>query len=218
MPLITKKARRLDGGLPYEEILSALREAGLHFSDEAVANYLLALQAKRFVILTGISGTGKTKLAMALAECFQSLTPANAPSQAPEGVDNRCAVPVHPDWTDNHGLLGYYNPLIGSYVTTPFLERLLEARDECERAEREGREPFPFFVVLHTYRDAVPSARSVWVLYPGSETRFFRQNGAVVTATSQLPLDALSGVGAVPLYPAPGEHTELRRLLGAMLG
>ena len=38
-----------------QSLLAALREANLYFSEELVANYLLALQTRRFVILTGIS-------------------------------------------------------------------------------------------------------------------------------------------------------------------
>src|SRR3712207_7726013 len=41
--------------------MRALAKQGLHFSDEVISNYLLALQTKRFVILSGISGTGKTR-------------------------------------------------------------------------------------------------------------------------------------------------------------
>src|SRR6185369_17858923 len=48
----------------FEALLRSLRERGLHFPEELVSNYLLALQTKRFVILTGISGTGKTQLAL----------------------------------------------------------------------------------------------------------------------------------------------------------
>ena len=54
----------------FDDVMGALATADLYFLEETVANFLLALQAKRFVILTGISGTGKTQLAMAVAECF----------------------------------------------------------------------------------------------------------------------------------------------------
>ncbi len=54
----------------FADIVARLEAAGLHFPPELVANFLLALQTKRFVILTGISGTGKTRLAMAVAEHF----------------------------------------------------------------------------------------------------------------------------------------------------
>ena len=56
----------------YSVLLHRLDEDGLLFSPEAIANYILALQAKRFAILTGISGTGKTRIAMAVARSFRA--------------------------------------------------------------------------------------------------------------------------------------------------
>ncbi len=52
-------------------LLEAIASNGLHFPPDVVAAYLLALQTKRFVILTGISGTGKTRLAQEVARFFQ---------------------------------------------------------------------------------------------------------------------------------------------------
>lgn len=60
-----------DTGDPMHDLLRHLETSGLHFSHEAVSSFLLALATKRFVILTGISGTGKTRLAMAVAEHLQ---------------------------------------------------------------------------------------------------------------------------------------------------
>ena len=51
----------------FDEIRRALDTANLVYSDEVLSAYLLALQTKRFVILSGISGTGKTQLALAVA-------------------------------------------------------------------------------------------------------------------------------------------------------
>jgi hypothetical protein len=59
-----------NGGLDFEDVLDQLRSESLSFSAELVASYLLALQAKRFVLLTGISGTGKTRLAREIARMF----------------------------------------------------------------------------------------------------------------------------------------------------
>ena len=42
-----------------------LRAEGLYYSKEVVENFLLSLKAKQFLILSGTSGTGKTKLAQA---------------------------------------------------------------------------------------------------------------------------------------------------------
>ena len=55
----------------FQSVTKSLEDHGLLFPRELVANYILALQTKRFAILTGISGTGKTKIAMALAAHFR---------------------------------------------------------------------------------------------------------------------------------------------------
>ena len=49
-------------------LASFLSVNGFHFPQHLLATYLLSLQTKPFVILTGISGTGKTKLAQLFAE------------------------------------------------------------------------------------------------------------------------------------------------------
>ena len=230
----------------YTGLLSHLRATGLHFSEELVSNYLLALQSKRFAILTGISGTGKTQLALAIAKYFQPSVEvkraANPPADAVEArvfpymlkyhqmvvprelaaslifsemeavpdrkspsitvhypggranlalyrdpnrpvtslvfsgafrewfdtnlsvgetfflrvsiekgqsnllvdlprqesrteeLSNYEVVAVRPDWTDNRGLLGYFNPLTKQYNKTPFLELLLKASDDPAHA------------------------------------------------------------------------------------
>lgn len=120
----------------FEGLRNRLREVGLHVPSERLANYLLALQTKRFVLLCGITGTGKTRLAREVARYFHP---------AASGTE---VVAVRPDWTDNRGLLGYHNPITGSYVSTPCLRLLLEATAEMQAAERAGRTPRPFFLIL----------------------------------------------------------------------
>ena len=141
---------------PFPASLNALTQSlwkrGLHFPHETIANYLLALQTKRFAILTGVSGTGKTALAIEVARHFacgdrdHDISPEADTSDTRGG--NYTVIPVRPDWTDNRGLLGYYNPLTSDYVPTPFLRLLLKARKELDWANRQGRDPSPFFVVL----------------------------------------------------------------------
>jgi hypothetical protein len=70
------------GGAPFVGLLDALERADLVYSSELVANLLLALQVKRFVILTGVSGTWKTRIAQVLADRF--------------AVSRRVDVPVDP--------------------------------------------------------------------------------------------------------------------------
>ncbi|CAA9274526.1 MAG: hypothetical protein AVDCRST_MAG93-2814, partial [uncultured Chloroflexia bacterium] len=49
-------------------IATSLAQQGLHFTPWQIGTYYTALQTKGFVILSGISGTGKTKLAQHFAE------------------------------------------------------------------------------------------------------------------------------------------------------
>lgn len=242
---------------PFDQVLRTLDDGGLYFPGETVANVLLALQVKRFVILTGVSGTGKTRIGQAIAGRFpltrkvvvpqkvdertmvvtiapyvhkrrRIVLPAALAAQMPgvsqqqgsgtirarwpggtvelatyrihalvvmfkgelrnwidatfkegdplvlrlvgpsadgppeelvfeqpaattvreERLSNAEIIPVRPDWTDNRGLLGFFNPLTRQYVTTPFLRLLLAATAEMVRAAQEAREPHPFFVLL----------------------------------------------------------------------
>ena len=65
-----------------------------------------------------------------------------------ESRDTYVKVAVRPDWTDNRGLLGYYNPITEQYHSTPCLQLLLEANKENKAAIVEKRVPHPYFLVL----------------------------------------------------------------------
>lgn len=250
-----------EAGLPSIDLKHALQRElalrGLQYSDWQVATFYTALQTKGFVILSGISGTGKTKLAQAFAEMLPqpsrpevearddviSITvqpymrkynrliipkhftklyepPARGESKKVQlsfdGRTQRCSltyhdytntnyialyfkgeatpwfsenfdvgdtvvlepesdedgrlvgfkigkpsdagfrqemsgpapsnslfVPVRTDWRDSKSLLGYYNPLTGTYEWTDFLRFLLRA----VRSYREG-DGLAWFVIL----------------------------------------------------------------------
>jgi energy-coupling factor transporter ATP-binding protein EcfA2 len=55
------------------DLYASYRAQGLYFPDEVVTSLALSLATKRFVILTGISGTGKTKIALGLARHLESV-------------------------------------------------------------------------------------------------------------------------------------------------
>ena len=103
---------------------------GFTFPALAVRDYYVALKTKPFVILSGISGTGKTRLTELMAEALTG----NLSGQY-------LLTPVRPDWTDSSALLGYQNLLTDTYVSTPFLEKLIVA------AQPENRER-AFFLCL----------------------------------------------------------------------
>jgi hypothetical protein len=246
-----------EGGIDFEGILANLASKQLSFSAELVASYLLALQAKRFVLLSGISGTGKTRLALEiarlfgptvespqdvassadeveviakpyqikygrlvvsseLAQEFDALTDADVkridlklPGLSPQSMalyknasrgnlfyitlsgdakewfrshirlgdrfllsrqthkdrewlelklptaaqrthvasERRYElIAVRPDWTDARALLGFYNPLTKSYITTPTLKLLLRAHADLQASA--SPDPRPYFLLF----------------------------------------------------------------------
>jgi len=117
-----------------DNLYDYFQSKGYFFSREILTRYFLSLKTKPFVILTGISGTGKTKIAQVFAEYMCQ------DEKKQEEKESRIAfVPVRPDWMDNKGLLGYYNILDEKYHVTPVLRLLLEA---------EAHPKKPYFVIL----------------------------------------------------------------------
>jgi hypothetical protein len=51
-----------------QEFSNALGGAGLHFSDQLSVRFIASLLTKRFLILTGLAGSGKTKIAQAFSQ------------------------------------------------------------------------------------------------------------------------------------------------------
>ncbi len=94
-----------------------LVRAGLSVSPSLTQRVIASLLTKRFIILAGLSGSGKTKLAQAFARWV-------APNPGCYAV-----VAVGADWTSNENIVGYADRLNGGYVQTPTLQLLLRARD-----------------------------------------------------------------------------------------
>jgi hypothetical protein len=112
-----------------DAILTLFQESpdlsGFIFSDDQVRTLHAALHAsstKRFVLLAGLSGTGKTSLARAYSRAY-----CEAVGLMPKR--HYCEVAVWPDWTDPSGLLGFINPLVNppAFQETPALRFLLNA-------------------------------------------------------------------------------------------
>ncbi|MCC6176172.1 MAG: DUF2357 domain-containing protein [Chloroflexi bacterium] len=91
-----------------------------------------------------------------------------------------------------------------------------DADDSEEAEERRGTFKRGDLYKMHTYRDAIPNARSVWIVYPGDDVRFFSVAGETAVNARSLP-NALDGVGAIPLTPDGSGATELRTILARLL-
>jgi 5-methylcytosine-specific restriction protein B len=84
--------------------------------------------SKRFLIATGLAGSGKTKIAQAFARWLST----------PDGCYE--VVPVGADWTGNENVLGYSNGLDKeTYVSKPALDLLVHAKDHPD---------IPHFLIL----------------------------------------------------------------------
>ncbi|PFG14443.1 McrB family protein [Bacillus sp. es.036] len=81
------------------------RKRKLRYSLEDLYNFHTSLKTSNFTILGGMSGTGKTQLAMLYAEAMKMV----------EG-DNLLFVPVKPSYTEPSDLLGFLNPQTGVYT------------------------------------------------------------------------------------------------------
>ena len=88
--------------------------------------YLTALRTKPFMLLAGISGTGKSRLVRELA--FKSC-PSYLQDEDGTTPGNYCMIEVKPNWHDSTELLGYYSRLgKGGYQFTKFVKFLGKAK------------------------------------------------------------------------------------------
>jgi hypothetical protein len=119
--LLRERRVAYEGTLPpIETIVERIRARGFTLDDLTIRAYHVALQTRPFVILPGISGTGKTRLTRLYADAVYDI-------QAGKENPYYLNVAVQPDWHNARDLLGYFNGMSGVYHPTPFLRFLLQA-------------------------------------------------------------------------------------------
>ena len=99
----------------------------LPFLQNCFGNYVAALRTKPFLLLAGISGTGKSRIVREFA--FKSC-PNYLQDKDGTTPGNYCMIEVKPNWHDSTELLGYYSRL-GSkpgYQFTKFVKFLVKAK------------------------------------------------------------------------------------------
>jgi len=80
-------------------IQSYIQNQGYKYTYNQLSNLYLSLKTKPFVILAGISGTGKSKIVRLLAESLGATSQNNQFNM----------ISVRPDWNDSTELIGYKN-------------------------------------------------------------------------------------------------------------
>ena len=129
----TKKDKDTSADFSIKEIIKLIKQTGLVYSDNLIKRFAFSLMSKRFLILSGLAGSGKTQLALALASALVK-----------NKEEQMCVVSVGADWTNREPLLGFPNALqSGKYVKpeSGVLDLLIEA-NKPENADK------PFFLIL----------------------------------------------------------------------
>lgn len=109
-----------------------LINVNLKFAKTLTHRFVASLLTKPFVILTGLSGSGKTKIAQSFVQWIC------------ESKDQYKIVPVGADWTNREPLLGYPNGLESKEYITPdsgVIHLFLEALKEKNKDK-------PYFLIL----------------------------------------------------------------------
>ncbi len=110
--------------------------SGLIFSANLINRFVASLCTKPFVICSGLSGSGKTKLAQAFVQWISF------------NESQYLIVPVGADWTNREPLLGYPNALDNKTYIVPengVLDLILRAKENLEKVEELTK---PYFLIL----------------------------------------------------------------------
>jgi hypothetical protein len=94
---------------------------GYYFDEETIYNYHICLKTRPFLILAGLSGTGKSKLTRLYAQALGY------------GDNYYKRVAVRPNWNDDQHLLGYFDIINGEYIAQPAVDFLLQASADKKR-------------------------------------------------------------------------------------
>jgi 5-methylcytosine-specific restriction enzyme B len=125
---ITKVMNQVD--FNYKLFKESADSVNLFLDRNLILRFISALLTKPFVILTGLSGSGKTKLAQSFAMWIC------------ENETQYCLVPVGADWTNREPLLGFPNALKSNEYIKPdnrVLDLLISAI---------GNQDKPYFLIL----------------------------------------------------------------------
>ena len=103
-------------------------EKGFSYSDDLIRRFVLSLETKPFLLLTGISGSGKTKI----AELWTMYL-------CDKGEAEGLQIAVGSNWTDNKKLVGFNNVLLDeeeAFQSTKLID-IVKKANESKNANKE---------------------------------------------------------------------------------
>ena len=109
-------------------VYNYIRSKGFYYDESLIKNLYISLRTRPFVILSGISGTGKSKL----IELFAEAIGANHKNRRFN------LIPVKPDWSDATDILGYRN-IEGRFIPGIIVNIAYEAMKNLDK---------PYFICL----------------------------------------------------------------------
>lgn len=164
-----------------KDIRVAMDAEGYMISAAELANFYLAMTVSPLVILSGISGTGKSLLPRKFAKLTSS------------GFNS---IPVQPQWTDNSDLFGYVPTLAPTkYIDGALTKSLLEAKASPSKLVIALLDEMNLAPVEHYFSDFLSVA----------ETRS-RVHGHVETDPLPIELPAIAIGAADPYADLRGAH------------
>lgn len=107
-------------------IIQAAEQGNYEFLSEMIYGFIAAMRSTRFIILKGLSGTGKTSLPKIVAHALGGICE---------------TIAVQPNWKSKTDLIGFYNHFNDRFMATQFTEELFKAQLP------ENRDKF-YFIVL----------------------------------------------------------------------
>lgn len=101
------------------------REPAIKDVKEQYRPFITAIKSKPFLLLAGISGTGKSRIVRELARACWDVGSTEFKAQKPKNFE---MVQVKPNWHDSSELIGYVSRIDGvRYVVGPFLKFMVKA-------------------------------------------------------------------------------------------
>lgn len=139
---------------------------------EYIRSYLTALRTKPFMLLAGISGTGKSRIVRKLA---QATTTQKYDNEEDRWKDNRPEnfelIQVKPNWHNSMDVVGFYSNISKKYEFTPFVEFIAKAWQHKET---------PYFLCLDEMNLA-PVEEYFAEFLSAIESRSTDENGDYIT-------------------------------------